>query len=156
MPLGPNGEALSFPVFSSPSVAASFNSTEMLTTVGVTRSTSGARLGIAMSISFWVCRVRFEPLVGPVSPGGWALYNVGRGSERPRPRLSGSIGYARHSFPAIRKQIHDSLKGTRNGGKRFRSKPLFAPMEGGVAINSCRDGSKASPALRTARPFAQN
>src|SRR5580693_1330339 len=49
----------------------------MLTTVGMTRATSGARLGIAMSISFWVCRVRFEPPVGSVSPGGWALHNAG-------------------------------------------------------------------------------
>jgi hypothetical protein len=53
------------------------------------------------------------------------------------------------------KTIDDSRKRTRNGGKRFRSELLFAPPEGGAAINSCGDTWKASPAPSAARLFAQ-
>src|SRR5438270_2737229 len=98
-----------------------------------------------MSISLWVCRVRFEPPFGPAPPGGWARHNAGA-------RISGAqtvpVRLHRVRLTDISgdpQATQDSRKMTRKGGKRFRSEPPFAPTEGGVAINSCGAGSKASP-----------
>jgi len=54
------------------------------------------------------------------------------------------------------KTIHDSRKRTRNGGKRFRSEPLFAPAKSGFEINSSGDASTASPAHTAVPLFARN
>jgi hypothetical protein len=104
-------------------------------------------LGSAMSISLWVCRVGFEP------PFGHGMMRE-RGSERPRPSLSGSIGFGRRIFLAIRKQLRTRERRRARTAKRFRSEPPFAPTEGGSAINSCGAGSKASPEPSIARLFA--
>jgi hypothetical protein len=157
VPLGPNGEALGFSVFSSLWAAVcSFNSTEMLATAGMTRSTSGARLGSAMSISFCVYRAKFESPFGPVSPAGWAphLAEAKIGAAQIAPiRLCRVLLTVISGKP--RKQITTHEIGRATAAKGSCRNRSSRPRRRDV-INYCGDASTASPARTAAPLFARN
>ena len=122
----------------------------------MTRSTSGARLGSAMSISFCVCRVRFESPFGPVSSVSWALHI---GGAKIRAAQIAPIRLCQVRLTVIsgkpRKQItiHEIGRATAAKGSGLSRS---SRTRGRDVINSCGDASTASPAHAAVPLFARN
>jgi hypothetical protein len=110
----------------------SFNSTEMLTAAGMTRSTSRARLGSAMSISFCVCRAKFEVALRTcLARRLGATYCGGENRGGPDSAYQALSGAADRHFGQTQKANHNSRNRTHNRGKGFRREPQLAPPKAG-------------------------